>query len=334
MDGTLAVAANQALPTCAGTFIMEVNFNYFCYIFPSVFHGDLLFSTKQFPLFPMKIKALLSALFVVVASFNNCTSALAADTPASSIQDLVITPTRIVFDGEMRNAELALVNRSERAHTYALSFVQCRMNENGEIKEIDKSAPSGQEEHFADTYVRFTPRRIILVPRQVQMVRMLLRKPADLAEGEYRSHLSFRLIPSAEDAVKPDSVSRGIQIKLVPIYGVTIPVIVRHGSLTATTRLSGLRLDANGLHLTIEREGSRSTYGDMTALWKAPGSKAVAVGAMNGVAVYTPNPKRNVLMALSPPKGVELRGGELIVRYVRLENGAEQLIAENQITIP
>jgi len=284
----------------------------------------------------MKIKLLPSALLMVVAIFSNGRSAGAADAlpSPSSIQDLVITPTRIVFDGEVRNAELALVNRSEKTHTYALSFVQCRMSETGEIREIDKNTPADQGEYFADNYVRFSPRRIILVPRQVQMVRMLLRKPADLAEGEYRSHLSFRLIPSAEDAVKLDSVSRGIQIKLVPIYGVTIPVIVRHGSLTATTRLSDLRVNANGLNLTIEREGNRSTYGDMTAFWKAAGSKAVTVGAMNGVAVYTPNQKRKVLMALSPPKGVELRDGELIVRYVKLENGAEQLIAENQIAIP
>ncbi len=285
----------------------------------------------------MKIKSLLSVLFVVVATLGNGKFALAADTPASagsSIQDLLITPTRLVFEGEMRTAELALVNRSEKVHTYAISFVQCRMSETGEIKEIDTTTPADPQEHFADPFVRFTPRRVILEPRQVQMVRMMLRKPADLAEGEYRSHLSFRLIPSAEDAVKPDSVSRGIQIKLIPIYGVTIPVIVRHGSLKATTRLSGLRYDSKGLHLTIERDGSRSTYADLMVQWKSKGSKAVTVGAMNGVAVYTPNPKRNVLLALSPPKGIELSGGELIVRYISTENGAEQLIAESQIAVP
>ena len=234
----------------------------------------------------------------------------------------------------MPTTELALVNRSEKPHTYALSFVQCRMSETGEIKEIDATTPPDPQEHFADTLVRFTPRRVILEPRQVQMVRMMLRKPADLAEGEYRSHLSFRLIPSAENAVKPDSISSGIQIKLIPIYGVTIPVIVRHGSLKATARLSGLRFDTKGLHLTIEREGNRSTYGDLVVQWKGKAGKAVTVGAINGIAVYTPNSKRTVSLALSPPKGVELKGGELIVRYTSKENDKEQLIAEGQITVP
>ncbi len=284
----------------------------------------------------MKIKALFSALFIAAIIFGNGKSTEAAEpsSAASSIQDLLVTPTRLVFDGEMRTAELALVNRSNIAHTYALSFVQCRMSETGEIQEIDKSTPAEPQERFADSLVRFTPRRVILEPRQVQMVRMMLRKPADLGVGEYRSHLSFRLIPSIEDAVKPDSVSRGIQIKLIPIYGVTIPVIVRQGSLMATTRLSGLGFDAKGLHFTIDRDGSRSTYGDLVVQWKGKAGKAVTVGTMNGVAVYTPNPKRSVTLALSHPKGIDLRYGELIIRYIGKENDTEQLIAESKITIP
>ncbi len=284
----------------------------------------------------MNIKTLLFALFMAVAIFVNGDSALAADTPASapsSIQDLLVTPTRVVFEGSMQTTELALVNRSEKPHTYALSFVQCRMSDAGEIKEIDATDPPDPQDRFADSLVRFSPRRVILEPRQVQVVRMMLRKPSTLAEGEYRSHLSFRLIPSTEEAVKPDSVSRGIQIKLIPIYGVTIPVIVRQGSLKATTRLSDLRFDAKGLHFTIEREGSRSAYGDFVVQWKGKG-KAVSVGALNGVAVYTPNKKRSVFISLSPPKGIELRGGELSVRYINTENSSEQLIAEGKIAVP
>ena len=281
----------------------------------------------------MKIKRLFSTLLMATALFGSAKTAMAADEPTSSIQDLLVTPTRVVFEGNMPTTELALVNRSEKPHTYAISFVQCRMSETGEIKEIDATTPPDPQEHFADSLVRFTPRRVILEPRQVQMVRMMLRKPADLAEGEYRSHLSFRLIPSAENAVKPDSVSSGIQIKLIPIYGVTIPVIVRQGSLKATTRLSGLHFDAKGLRLTIEREGNRSTYGDLVVQWKGKG-KAITVGEINGIAVYTPNPERTVSMALSPPKGVELRGGEMIVRYMGKENDKEQLIAEGQIAVP
>ncbi len=298
---------------------------------------------KMFQLTSMNIKRLLPALFMAATFFGFSSSAMAAEEPASagySLQDLLVTPTRIVFEGNMPTTELALVNRSDKAHTYAISFVQCRMSETGEIKEIDKNTPPSPDDRFADSFIRFTPRRVILEPRQVQMVRMMLRKPADLADGEYRSHLTFRLIPSAENAVKADSVSRGIQIKLVPIYGVTIPVIVRQGSLKAVTKLSGLHIDTKSipgkaaLAFTIERSGERSTYGDIEAVWKSPSNKALSIAIIKGIAVYTPNPKRIILLPLSPPKGVELRGGELTVRYTAQENGSETLLATSKITVP
>ncbi|MBV5326100.1 MAG: hypothetical protein JZU65_00455 [Chlorobium sp.] len=291
----------------------------------------------------MSISHFLSTFFIAATIFGFAKSAVAADEPVSagySLQDLLITPTRIVFEGNMNTTELALINRSDKAHTYAISFVQARMSENGEIREIDKNTPPGPNDRFADTFVRFSPRRVMLEPRQVQVVRMMLRKPADLAEGEYRSHLSFRLIPSAADAVKTDSVSRGIQIKLIPIYGVTIPVIVRHGSLQATARLSGLGIETRGnqgkpaLALTIEREGNRSTYGDLEALWKAPGSKQISVALIKGVAVYTPNAKRSMLLPLTLPMGSGLHGGQLHVRYSEQVNGEERVLAESQIAIP
>lgn len=291
----------------------------------------------------MNMKHLFSVLFMAAMMFASAKSAIAAEEPASdsySLQDLLVTPTRVVFEGDRRTTELALVNRSNKTHAYAISFVQCRMTETGDIKEIGKDAIANPDEHFADSLVRFSPRRVTLEPRQAQMVRMQLRKPADLAEGEYRSHLSFRLIPSAEEAVKPDSASRGIQIRLVPIYGVSIPVIVRQGSLAATARMSALHLDSKGiqgkpaLSMTIEREGARSTYGDVDVFWKASGSKLLTVALVKGVAVYTPNTKRTMLLTLSPPVGTDLRGGQLIVRYINRENGTEQVIAENQLTVP
>ncbi|MEI7788318.1 MAG: hypothetical protein WCI23_06675 [Chlorobiaceae bacterium] len=266
-----------------------------------------------------------------------------AEEPASqgySLQDLLVTPTRVVFEKDMRSTELALVNRSDKVRSYAISFVQSRMTETGDIKEIPKEEIQPSiENRFADTFVRFTPRRVVLEPRQVQMVRMLLHKPSDLADGEYRSHLSFRLIPSADEAAKPDSTSSGIRIKLIPIYGVTIPVIVRQGSLTATARLNTLHLENKGegrtlLSLTIEREGSRSTYGDIEAVWKSPGSKALTVGMIKGIAVYTPNTKRTVLLLLTLPKGQNLHGGQLNVRYIDHENGAENLLAASEIAVP
>ena len=64
---------------------------------------------------------------------------------------------------------------------------------------------------------------------------------------------------------------KGVQFKLTPIYGVTIPVIVRLGNLQATAGIANVHLEqqatampAVGLDLT--RTGSRSTYGEVRVL--------------------------------------------------------------------
>ena len=46
-------------------------------------------------------------------------------------------------------------------------------------------------EHFADGMLSWSPRQITLQPGTAQVVRLMVRKPEGLAEGEYRSHLDF-----------------------------------------------------------------------------------------------------------------------------------------------
>ena len=289
----------------------------------------------------MNVKTLISTFCVALLCLGSVQPSAAGESSSAgySLQDLLVTPTRIVLEGASRSAEVALVNRSNSPRTYAISFVNYRMSEDGEFKEIGSSTPPRPDERFAAAYVRFTPRRVVLEPGQAQMVRLQLLMPSDLPDGEYRSHLSLRLVPDAGDAAKPDSLGRGVRIRLVPIYGVTIPVIVRHGALTASTRLTGLHLKNNStasapiLSFAFERDGSRSTYGDIEALWKPQRGKPVSVGVMKGVAVYTPNARRNISLQLTPPKGLDLRGGQLIVRYIDPDNGEKSILAESQLAI-
>ena len=57
------------------------------------------------------------------------------------------------------------------------------------------------------------------------------------------------------------------------------------------------------LTFTIDREGDRSTYGDLTAIFKPKGGgEELVVGQIMRLAVYTPNPMRKVTMTLRVPK--------------------------------
>src|SRR5450432_1333782 len=102
--------------------------------------------------------------------------------------DLMLFPTRIVFDKNQRAAQVELINQGKAPETYRISVVNRRMTETGEIVAAD-AAEGGEQ--FADAMLRYSPRQVTIAPGSSQTVRMLLRKPDNLAPGEYRSHLQF-----------------------------------------------------------------------------------------------------------------------------------------------
>jgi len=250
---------------------------------------------------------------------------------AQSVGDLLIAPTRLVFEGNTRTTTLTLLNIGKDTATYRISFIHLRMTDIGELLPIDKPEAG---EMFADDIVRFTPRQVVLEPRVAQVVRLQLRLPANLANGEYRSHLLFRAIPVVEPATADDTApATGIGIKITPIYGLSIPVIVRHGTKPATVAVTDLQLipgekavDPMVLSLKLNREGDQSCYGNITVTFTPAGGKEEIVGRINGVAVYTPNTSRLVQIVLTPPEGVTLTGGRLTLTYqLKPEDGGDIL---------
>ncbi|MEI6846654.1 MAG: fimbria/pilus periplasmic chaperone [Chlorobiaceae bacterium] len=296
----------------------------------------------------MKKNTLFIAFFMIVAVFCAVqavvsVSELHASQAPDDLGGVMVSPTRIVFDGRKRSASLALINRSNKTVNYRLSFVQYRINEEGKFQTITEPGP---DEHFASDYVRFTPRSVVLKQNQVQTVRLQLRKPSELAAGEYRSHLLFQVIPETVNALDTISVRQSLRVSIVPVFGLSIPVIVRIGKLTAVTRLTNLRLVARAkpaernLLLNIEREGDRSVYGDLLVEWKAPGHEKVVVGRVNGISVHMPNVKRSLSLLLLHPKGTDLKGGMLSVRYIDslgsgdFDSKLDRVFAQSDIAIP
>ncbi len=242
---------------------------------------------------------------------------------AEGLGDLTLTPTRVVFEGRMRTAQVSLVNRGTAATTYRVTFIQKRMHEDGHFEELAEPGPG---QRFADRLIRYSPRQVVLGPGESQTVRLMLRKPADLAAGEYRSHLLFQAVPPEEAGIDVESLELGsdeIGIRLMPIFRITIPVIVRHGELEASARLAEVSLERGAeenvapvLALSLERRGSRSLCGDLTVTWiPEDGTPAAVVGEVKGFAVYASSTVRNVRLPLHTPGGAALSGGRLEVAF-------------------
>ncbi|MFN7970844.1 MAG: hypothetical protein U0166_00580 [Acidobacteriota bacterium] len=209
-----------------------------------------------------------------------------------------------------------------------------RMSEDGRIG-LAEGDPDPAET-VAQALVRFSPRQVTLEPGEIQTVRLQLRKPADLAAGEYRIHLVLREVPDVVEPPGGDTApASAMSIELTPVYGICIPLIVRQGETEATVSLSNMRLisasakdAAPRLAFTIHRHGNRSVYGDLQATALGPDGKARVIGLQKGLAVYVPNATRNVDMPLALALDARAIASTIHLSYV---SGDGQLLAATDL---
>jgi P pilus assembly chaperone PapD len=256
---------------------------------------------------------------------------LAFSTAAEAgVGDLLVAPTRIVLDGR-KGAEIILNNIGDEPATYRVSVEFRRMTENGDL--IDVMTPTDADKKVEDMIV-YAPRKVTLAPHEPQAIRIVARAPQGFPDGEYRVHMLFRAIPPATPVVQPTGEPpKGVQFKLTPIYGVTIPVIVRLGNLQVSAGIADVHLErkdgtpAIGLDLT--RQGTRSTYGEIRVL-KAGVKDPIAV--QKGVAVYTEVGKRHVSLPI-PENSRAAANGPVTVEYRETFDDGTHLLAQTQAVL-
>jgi hypothetical protein len=260
--------------------------------------------------------------------------ALLASSPASA--DLMLHPTRIVFEKNQRAAQIELINNGSEPATYRISLVNRRMTENGDFVPADSALPG---ELFAEPMLRFAPRQVTLEPGTAQTVRVMLRLPADLAEGEYRSHLQFDKLPEVDGESSIETLAApggGIAVRLRALIGAAMPVIVRHGDGGASVSMSNLALEKDGaqLGLRFERSGKHSVYGDLSVDFTPAGGVETNLARVGGVAVYSPNLVRNAHLPLKLPPGMALTHGMLQVSYRERPESGGRVLAHATLLLP
>ena len=256
---------------------------------------------------------------------------LALPTAAEAgVGDLLVAPTRIVLDGR-KGAEIILNNIGDEQATYRVSIEFRRMTEAGDL--VDVTTPTGADQKAEDMIV-YAPRKVTLAPNQPQAIRIAARPGQGVADGEYRVHMLFRAIPPATPVVQAQAEEvKGVQFKLTPVYGVTIPVIVRLGNLQATAGIADVRLEkkdgAVAVGLDLTRTGSRSTYGEVRVL-KAGVKDPIAI--QKGVAIYTEVGKRHVSVPVADAYKASA-AGPVTVEYIETYDDGRHLIAQTQAVL-
>lgn len=262
---------------------------------------------------------------------------------AQGIGDLAVVPTRVVLEGRERAAQVSVLNKGSVRATYRISIINMQMTETGEYRRVEETGVGGG---YADSLVRYAPRQVQLAPGKSQTVRIILRKPSGLEEGEYRSHILFQAVPDPTigQSVEVTTKEEGMSIRLIVVPAITIPLIVRHGTLDATATLSNLRLaksDASfkgqpTLTFQIDRSGKRSVFGDIMIAYRPPGDgEEYIIGEISQLAVYTPNAYRIVTLPLHIPESVKLSGGRIAIQFrARDDDGKSDVVATAEMNVP
>ena len=231
-----------------------------------------------------------------------------------------------------RGTEVILNNIGSQPATYRISVEMRRMTRDGNLEEVKELSPEHQQ---ARDMIVYAPRRVTLAPNQPQAIRISARPPQGLPDGEYRVHMLFRAIPpatpvpAAGDAPPP----KGVSFRLVPIYGVTIPVIVRLGNLQVKAGIANVQLaEREGrkhVELDLTRTGDRSTFGEVRVL--KTGVKD-PIAFLKGIAVYTDLNTRKVSIPVSEKFAGDPRG-PVTVQYVETFDDGTNTLAETSAVL-
>ena len=254
-----------------------------------------------------------------------------AGLPARAQGDLLIAPTRVIIS-QGGSSEVILSNIGSEPATYRISAELRRMSEDGDFSAVTE-AEATPAEQAALQMITYAPRRITLLPGQPQSVRISIRPPEGLPDGEYRAHLNFRAVPPA---LKPEATSApaaGVSIKLTPVYGITIPVFVRRGRLEASATLANAQLvtvpGGSYVELAMTRSGQRSVYGELIG----KSARGETLFNLRGIAVYAEISHRMVHIPLSPAQLVKVKGS-VKIEYRELPENGGALIAETSAVFP
>ncbi len=270
-------------------------------------------------MFPVSTRALGAPLAALAAAFT----AIAPLAPAKA--ELLVAPTRVTLDDKARSAELVLVNRGNETAAFRVSLENRRMLEDGSLEAAEEPRA---DELFALENLRYSPRQLMLEPGARQTVRIMASNTAGLVPGEYRSHLRLMSAPAsaARSVTQDEGADSSLSIELVAIRSITVPVILRVGALDASATLDAAALARDGtdqLTLKLTRAGTRSTYGDINV---TVDGEDEPVWTVRGVAIYTPNTSREVLLPLPSEVRAKLSGKTARITYVSTDKAVpEQL---------
>lgn len=252
---------------------------------------------------------------------------------------LMLFPTRFVLDASEKTVSVDVVNKGDATGSYRIELIDMKMPEDAAIRQLE----AGESDPYSlKKFTRISPRRTVLKPDDVQKVRILIRRPKDLPDGEYRSHLKVTLTENNLDNVEEQKPKANVAIQIKSRLAFTIPIIVRQGETFYRVGIEEADLfygdmdaskEAPMLNILFGHEGNRSSIGDIKVTHIDPRGVNTVVNFHPGVAIYRGADRRRIKVPLTLPEGVNLGAGKLHITYTEREDEGGNLIAEKTVEL-
>lgn len=253
--------------------------------------------------------------------------------------EIMLIPTRVVMENKDRYTTIVIKNIGNATGYFSVDMIDMAMKEDGIVVPLEEGKT---DPYSAIPYLRAAPKSITLKPGEAQNVRVMLRKPDTLPAGEYRSHMRVKVEDDNVEATEaraanPEQKDAQIQVKANLVL--IIPVIVRHGETTLSVKIESPEIlrDSKGrpqIGMSLLRDGTRSSMGDFTFSYTAPGGKAQQIKTFPGIPVYRSIARRQVVIPLDDiPAEVDLTKGKLDIVYSAQEKDGGQKLAEMQMDL-
>ncbi|PKG37798.1 fimbrial biogenesis chaperone [Psychromonas sp. Urea-02u-13] len=255
--------------------------------------------------------------------------------PVLAQATLLISPSKVMLEDRQRSQELILINTSNEPRTYRLSWVERTLSEQGAYISLTKE--QAKEHTTSSNMIRFSPKQVQLKPGQRQIIKLAVRRPKGLEDGEYRSHLKLEAIP--DKRVTDSDGTMSMKVKMLFTY--ILPVSVRKGSASSQVTINKIDLykardkdDKGQLNVFLANNSKYSTTGNLIAYLSDNNGKERVVARHHDFTFY---PDLNVTQArlfwvdqLCKIKGCT---GKLRVAYEGIKKETGKLLTEYQMQI-
>ncbi len=267
-------------------------------------------------------RLLLSAFFIF------CSIPFFLPQPAEAkILNLMLNPVRLIFNGRDRAATLSVVNNNNQPAEYRVSILPLRKGKDG--RWVTPQTITPQDEKIAKL-IRFSPRRARIKGNAKQVIKFMLRKPADLPKGEYRAKVVLTPVVKQNTAGKQivdAPFSPGLDVQVISHF----PIIIQHNEeLPSVVPLDISLVDypnspaGKAVKVHYQRKGAVSSFGNVELLYRAAANDEWRqIGRTKGLAIYSPETQKDSTIILENISPEELQKGVLRLEY-RHNNGRQK----------